>query len=200
MMHWRIITLVSVLALSLPNAHAALLPISSGGFEIAAASNGSSYTEVGDAGDRFAPQDVTGSGINRITGTIGDADGVDAFRFFFAGGSIEFAGQVIIDDVASPLALSLFAAPPSGPGGPIPIPYPNLLPGNYILEVAIDTIDPPFTITIVDPATGGSQTVSAPIPEPATVALFGLGLAGLVAVRQAASRRRPPASGPRRAQ
>jgi hypothetical protein len=170
-MCWRFLTLVSALALALPNAHAAFLPATS-------------YTEAGDAGDRFAPQDVTGTGINRITGTIGDADGVDAFRFFFAGGSIDFIGQVIIDDVALPLVLSLFAAPPSGPGGPIPIPYPNLLPGNYILEAAVDTIDPPFTITIVDPTTGGLQTVSAPIPEPATLALFGLGLAGIGAMRR----------------
>lgn len=180
----RFVTFVSVLALGLPNAHAAFLPISSVGFEFAAASGNNSYAEVEDAGDLFAPQDVTGADINRITGTIGDADGVDAFRFFFAGGSIGFVGHVVINDVALALALRLLAASPSGPGGPIPIPYPNLRPGNYILKATIDAIDPPFTITIVDPETGGPQTVSAPIPEPATIALCGLGLAGLGAVRR----------------
>jgi hypothetical protein len=50
------------------------------------------YSEVGDAGDRLAPQDVIGSEVNRIDGTIGagnpatgaTGERIDAFRFFFA--------------------------------------------------------------------------------------------------------------------
>lgn len=182
-MLWRFMTVVALAALAAPSAHAVFLSAPLAMSKVDAINTSSSYAEVGDAGDRFAPQDVIGTGISQITGTIGDLDGVDAFRFYFAGGSIQFTGTAVTDGVMFPLALTLFAAPPSGPPG-VPIPYPNLLAGNYILEATLNTIDPPFTINIIDPVSGGPQTVSAPVPEPGTLILLAFGVASLSVMRR----------------
>jgi hypothetical protein len=66
----------------------------------------------------------------------------------------------------------------------------SLSAGNYILGVCAPTdpclpSDPPYTISFfTGPTTGVAATISAPMPEPATLALFSLGLAGLGAVRR----------------
>jgi hypothetical protein len=63
--------LLAGLLLAATQAHAISLPLSSATPPIGLSSSGNSYAEVGDAGDRFDPQDVTGTGISQITGTIG---------------------------------------------------------------------------------------------------------------------------------
>jgi hypothetical protein len=84
-----------------------------------------------------------------------------------------------------PLPLNLFNS--SNPGAPLvqdfgtfwDIGFNDLIAGNYITQATFEGFDPPFTISIIDPTTGGPQAVGAPIPEPATLALLTLGLVGL---------------------
>jgi hypothetical protein len=154
-------------------------------------SSGNIYTEVGDAGDRLNPQSITGSNINQIVGNIGGVnDPTDAFKFFFAGGDIQFIGAAFHDSlVAIPLPLDLFnAAFPPDPITPTSsdvgsITFLGLLAGNYIIEANF-AVDPPFSIGILNPTTGGPQSISAPVPEPGSLALVLAGLVGLWSVRR----------------
>jgi len=150
------------------------------------------YAEVGDAGDRFNPQKVTGGPYCGFSGLLGDNgatprkvafDDVDAFKFFFVGSVFDISvvfpapgggqeGELIwrlyaAGDLNSDLDLSLgsdFAA------------------GDYVFEIRFRGEDPPYSAAIfnlVDP-------IAAPraVPAPGVPALILAGLPGLVALRR----------------
>ena len=62
----------------------------------------------------------------------------------------------------------------------------GLASGNYILEMSTAEIfDPPYTIAVTHPTIANSIfPIGTQIPEPGTLALFGLGLAGLSYMRR----------------
>ncbi|MBK7591506.1 MAG: PEP-CTERM sorting domain-containing protein [Betaproteobacteria bacterium] len=167
------------------------------------------YNEAGDAGDFLHPQDVIGSGITSIEGSIGGDDSVDAFRFFFDGGTLYVTAQLesVIDGMRT-LPIALFREdatrtdpctatnPCLGAFGVIDLTREPLAAGNYVIGACyppnpcID-VDPPFTIGfLVDPTTGKSAEIGTPVPEPAPLVLLLSGLMALVA------RRRPFRFGP----
>jgi hypothetical protein len=163
------------------------------------------YAERGDAGGFSAPQDVVGTSIERIQGSIGGSDTIDAFRFYFAGGSLAILARLDDsgDDPAGILSIALiseqgqpgdscFAGVPGNPDYPpnpcvandwLDFSADGLAAGNYILGVCASTDvclaeDPPFTIHfMLEPDLGAtSARIGAPIPEPTALALIALGL------------------------
>lgn len=156
---------------------------------------GGIYAETGDAGDHFNPQDIYGGTFSEISGTIGDGDNEDAFRFYFGGGGLSV--EALLDGHASALNLLLFGGGVCAPVEPcLPIAAglggisQTLSAGNYILEAYLfGSIDPPFTFTLTDPATNQPVEIGAPIPtpvsEPAALALLATGMAACASARRA---------------
>lgn len=161
------------------------------------------YTEVGDAGDFLNPQNVAGSAITRIEGTIGGDDEVDAFRFFFSGGSLMIQAQVNSnsDPDAAPtwvaLSIALFREqasvdepcsplnPCTSANGELDLRNAQLVAGNYVLGACFPpnpclANDPPFSFDLQYPSTGELGT---PLPEPPLLPLLALGLAALLMQR-----------------
>ena len=159
------------------------------------------YDERGDAGGFAAAQDLVGTSIDRIRGSIGGDDTIDAFRFYFAGGPLAILAR--LDDAGAILPITLISAQgqPGDPcfaGAPAHPEYPpnpcvandwldfsadGLVAGNYILGVCTATDvclaeDPPFTIHfLLEPNLGASSaSIGTPVPEPAALALIALGL------------------------
>jgi hypothetical protein len=184
--------ILSVVLLTGP-AHAILIPLDEA--LIVSPSSPGAYTEVGDAGDRFSPQAITGVDVTGIAGDIGSAgDPVDAFKFFFAGGDVVFVGTALVGPGLIPLPLSLFFPPdpvfPPDPitpdtTGPGTIGFFGLAAGDYIIEATF-LADPPFSIgvfTLNPDGSLGPPTIILPprvtVPAPASALLLTLGIAGL---------------------
>ena len=148
---------------------------------------GTNFVEVPDAGDTFdTAQWVTGGPYDGISGNVGgSSDMSDFFYFGFAGGELRMQfTQCDGCGVDTPLEAILYDANRAFVAeryysAPL-LTIQGLSAGNYYLDVT-SNIDPPFTISLTGPTTAQQGIIFAPtqVAEPATLAILGLGLAGL---------------------
>jgi hypothetical protein len=153
------------------------------------------YVEQYDAGGLTDPQDVTGL-VDGITGSIGGIDDVDVFRFQWLTDASLTLYYAYGATSPSSLYVSLFSEQ-----GLIPVISPqellnddflfvnDLSAGTYLFKVATtSTSDPPFTFGLFSGPLGQWDTTPnvgpAPMPEPVTLSLLGLGLAAIGAARR----------------
>lgn len=143
---------------------------------VQAISVGFSYVEVGDEGDLKSPQFITGGPYDGIVGGIGDA--VDVFAFRWIGGdfaAVFFSGSdptIALYDFALNLLGSATGVEPV-------LMINNLTAGNYLFEIS-SLVGPDLGYVVGISSSISDFPISAPVvPEPATLALMVLGLAGL---------------------
>jgi PEP-CTERM motif len=155
----------------------------------------------GDAGSAVgAAQNLIGGAFVGINGSLGEKlhiegfDTTDAYRFFFGGGNfLASGGFTVALNSTDTFGLSLY----SGTGNSTALlgSANSFLPSTTVLNVTgltaglytllvntTLTVDPPYLVVLDSPVFGVDQ-----ISEPAAIAIFGIGLAGLAV---AARRRR----------
>jgi len=191
---------LTLTAAALASKSAFAIPVTPNPFNPCQTPGAGVWFEQGDAGGLFDAQ-ATGSAdpLTAICGTLGDTvnneiDKVDVFGF-------------AMKEDGTLSAFAFFYLEPAAVGTPLPsnllpIPYLSVYEigsnqpiddlvsesqinidldaGEYLLKIAIDDeIDPPFSFELVGPTTGLQTIVYPSVPEPATLALLGLGFGAI---------------------